>query len=153
MRYPSYTSGDVILLEGKWFPFIVYNLLQLQDGALYYVLQDINGLKHFMPAEYYTSYGFKVGDEIICKVDKINCTGRIFLEPKHPFYSEGEIYFFDLIFESNKHNRQLLIVKEILGNYIELPVYDIKNIVLNEEKKVKCVVISIKKGMPILEII
>ena len=90
MHYPAYNSGNIILSEGNWYLFRIYNLLQLQDSAWYYVLQDLNGLKHFMPADYYTNYGFKIGDEITCKVDRINCTGRIFLEPKHPRYIEGE---------------------------------------------------------------
>jgi hypothetical protein len=152
MQYPGYNIGTIILTEGNWFPFRIHNLLQLQDDAFYYILQDINGLKHFMPAEYYKNYGFKPGDEILCKIDRINCTGRIFLEPKHPYYNEGEMYPFDLITYSNRGDERLLIVREITGNSIEVPLYRNKNIDITEEKKVMCIVKSIKKGKPILEI-
>jgi len=89
MQYPGYNTGKVILSEGDWFPFRITKFVQLQDNSWYYVLQDINGLKHFMPAGYYKDYGFSIGIQIKCKIDRINCTGRIFLEPEHPYYQEG----------------------------------------------------------------
>jgi len=152
MQYPGYNTGNVILSEGKWFPFRIHNLVQLQDDAWYFVLQDINGLKHFMPAEYYESHGFKTGDEINCKIDRINCTGRIFLEPKHPYYNEGEIYSFDLISYQKKDSETIVIVREITGKEIEVPLCGNNNFDINGENKVTCIVKSVKKGIPILEI-
>jgi len=152
MQYPGYNTGKVILSEGKWFPFRIHNLVQFQDDVWYFVLQDINGMKHFMPVEYYEKYGLKTGDEISCKIDRINCTGRIFLEPKHPYYNEGEIYSFDLISFHKKDSETIVIVRELAGNKIEVPLCGNKNIDINGEKKVMCIVKSIKKGIPILEI-
>jgi len=152
MQYPGYNSGNVILSEGEWFPFKIHKLVQLQDDAWYYVLQDINGLKHFMPAEDYENYGFANGEEITCKIDRINCTGRIFLEPKHPRYMEGEIYYFEVINNSNRDNENVLKVKEILGNIVEVAVNSIMKFDINEQKMVRCIVKSIKKGRLILEI-
>lgn len=152
MQYPGYNTGKVIFAEGKWFPFKLHNLVQLQDDTWYFVLKDINEMKHFMPAEHYGSYGFKPGDEISCKIDRINCTGRIYLEPKHPYYNEGEIYSFDLISYSEKDSNRILIVREIAGNKIEVPVCGNNILSINGEKNVRCMVKSIKKGIPILEI-
>ena len=152
MQYPGYNTGNVILSEGKWFPFRVHNIVQLQDDAWYFVLKDINEMKHFMPAEHYGSYGFKPGDEISCKIDRINCTGRIFLEPKHPYYNEGEIYSFDFISYLEKDSKRILMVSEIAGNKIKVPLCGNKNLNINGEKKVLCIVKCIKKGIPILEI-
>lgn len=151
MQYPGYQTGNVILSEGDWFPFRIHKLVQLQDESWYYVLQDINGLKHFMPAQNYTGYGFNPGDEILCKIDKINCTGRIFLEPKHPYYNEGEIYPFDLVTYFNKGIDKFLIVREINGNKIEVPLCMNNNLDIKAEKKITCIVKSIKKGKLILE--
>jgi len=153
MLYPGYNTGNIILSEGNWFPFRIHKLVQLQDDAWYFVLQDINGMKHFMPAEYYESYGFKPGDEISCKIDRINCTGRIFLEPKHPYYLEGEIYIFDLVSVLNEDGERTLIVKGKEGNKMEVLLGTNKNIDINYKKKVRCLVKSIKKGKPNLEII
>ncbi len=152
MQYPGYNSGKVILSEGEWFPFKVHNLVKLQDDEWYYVLQDINGLKHFMSAHYYENYGFKPGEEISCKIDRINCTGRIYLEPKHPFYTEGEIYDFEVLNISDLNNEIMLIVKGFSENNIELPVFNLKKVEIKEGKMVRCIVKTIKKGKPVLEI-
>ena len=152
MQNPGYNTGKIILSEGDWFPFKIHNLVQLQDDSWYYVLQDINGLKHFMPAENYESYGFATGTEITCKIDRINCTGRIFLEPKHPNYTEGEIYPFKVISFLNSGTEKVLIVKEISGNNIEVPVYNNTNLDIKNKNMVKCIVKSIKKGRLILDL-
>ena len=152
MQYPGYTSGKVILLEGEWFPFIIHNLVKLQDDKWYYVLLDINGLKHFMLSKYYEMYGFKTGDEISCKIDKVNCTGRIYLEPKHPYYIEGEIYDFEVINTLDYNDKLVIIVKGIFENSIEVDVFNLRKVEIKKEKLVRCIVKSIKKGQPILEV-
>ena len=151
MQYPGYNNSKILLTEGSWFPFRVHNLLQLQDNEWYYILEDINGLRHFISAEYYKKYGFKPGDEISCKIDKINCTGRMFLEPRHPHYNEGETYSFKLVKYPIKDDPQIVIVRDIFENDIEVLLFLNRKIALNEVKKVKCIVKSIKKGIPKLE--
>ena len=151
MQYPGYNTGIVHLQEGESYPFIVHNLVQLQDGEDYYVLTDINGMKHFMPSGYYVDYGFKIGDAITCKIDRINCTGRIFLEPTHPYYKEGKIFSFELENFKIQDNNITLFVKGLNGNSIEVPVYDIDINKLTTKKKVSCKVQNIKKGNLLLE--
>jgi hypothetical protein len=152
MQNPGYNTGNIIFSEGEWFPFRIHNLVQLQDDSWYYVLQDINGMKHFMPSEYYKSYGFVVGEEIKCKIDRINCTGRIFLEPEHPYYKEGNSYYFDVINCSDSVMDSSMMVRENSGNIIEVPVNGIKKIDMNDLKRVRCIVNSIIKGSLNLEI-
>jgi len=151
MQFPGYNSGEIKFSEGEWYPFKIHNLVKLQDNAYYYIFQDINGLKHFVPAEPYTGYGFRTGEEIMCKIDRINCTGRIFLEPKHPYYNEGESYIFDVTGYSNESPNQLLIVKEMMGNSIEVPVCNVEQSELSTIKRINCKVKYIKKSIPILE--
>ena len=151
MQYPGYNTGNVHLVEGETYPFIIHNILQLQDGADYYVLTDINGLKHFMPSFYYLNYGFKIGEEISCKIDRINCTGRIFLEPANPFYKENEIYIFDLESYITQGTNITLFVKGINESGIEVPVSDLDINSLMTKKKVSCKVQNIKKGKLVLE--
>ena len=152
MQYPGYNTGAVQLKEGSWFLFRVHNLVQLQGDLWFYVLQDINGQKHFIPAEYYQKYGFKIGDDISCRVDKVNCTGRIFLEPKHPCYNESENYLFDIMEFSNPGNEKSLFVRDILGNTVKIPLGNRKIFDFSFENKVLCKVNSIRKGIPNLEI-
>jgi hypothetical protein len=152
MQYPGYDSGTTILSEGKFFPFKVYNIVKLQDQEWYYILQDINGLKHFLHGENYIHYNLKSGDEITCKVEKINCTGRVYLEPTHPYYKEAEIYDFELVgFNKNKEENRI-IVSDIFGNKIEIRFSGESNLQIKDKKLLRCVVKSIRKGVPILEI-
>lgn len=151
MQYPGYHAGNVHLEEGEWYPFKIHNLVKLQDKANYFVLIDRNGMKHFMPSEYYTNYGFKIGDEILCKIDRINCTGRIFLEPEHPFYKEGKIYSFDLQNYIIQGNNLSLFVKGIRGKPLEVKACDTDINNLAKNKTVSCKVQNIKKGELILE--
>lgn len=152
MQYPGYNSENIIFSEGEWFPFKIHKLVQLQDNKWYFVLQDINGFKHFLASEYYENYCLKPGEEITCKIDKINCTGRIYLEPKHPVYKEGETYHFKVVSLSTSDAEKELIVKEISGNNVKVRVNNKTNLDLNNENMVRCVVKRIKKGLPILEL-
>jgi hypothetical protein len=151
MQYPGYNSGNVNLVEGEWYHFKIHNLVLLQDESYYYVLTDINGMKHFMPSEYYSDYKLNIGDEILCKIDRINCTGRIFLEPAHPFYKEGEIYLFNIESYQIQGNDITLLVKGIIGNSIKITVNDIDINSVATRKTVSCNVQNIKKGELILE--
>lgn len=152
MQYLGYNTGNIILIEGNWYPFRITNLLQLQDDSWYYVMLDINGLKHFMPVEYYAKYGLNIGDEIKCKIDRINCTGRIFLEPQHPFYNEGENYLFEVHKVLVQAGENILIVKEKFEHFIEISISEsVTNEIFNK-KNVNCRVICITKGILNLEL-
>jgi len=153
MKYPGYDTGKVVLSEGIWYPFRIHKHVKLQDNEWYFILQDINGMKHFLPSGYYENYKMEPGDEISCLIDKINCTGRIILEPRHPYYHINKIYKFDIISFSKEGSISTVVLREIFGNSIEVPLCGNKKLITNGRKKVSCLVKSIKKGIPILEIL
>ncbi|MFN8134554.1 MAG: hypothetical protein U0Z17_04750 [Bacteroidales bacterium] len=99
-----------------------------------------------MPAENFQGYGIHPGDEISCKIDKINCTGRIYLEPRHPYYSEGKIYDFEIVKISNSVIGSMVVVKEIGGNHLEILLESRMEEVLKAKNWVRCRVNSIKKA-------
>ena len=152
MPFLGYSADKILLEEGQWYSFKVLNHIQLQDELWYYILQDINELKHFIRADCYKDYNFKIGIHIRCKIDRINCTGRIYLEPEHPFYKEGKAYEFDVIPELCKPENEALIVKDIFGN--SLKVCNNKNEYRERcnKNKVCCLVRCIRKGLPVLEL-
>jgi len=152
MQYPGYNSNTVKLLEGKFYTFKIHNLVRLQDDAYYFVLLDINGMKHFIPAAFYEHYGLSKGNEIICKIDKINCTGRIILEPLHPVYREGEVYNFDIAETPVAHDKHAIFVKDVFNNCIEAKVNDHRYFEIAPQSCIKCSIISLKKGRPELEV-
>lgn len=152
MNYPGYTNGAVTLAEGNSYSFDISNYIELPDGNYYYILVDVNSLKHFLPAEPYKHYKLEIGQSITCKVDRINCTGRIFIEPEHPFYIPGKSYNFTVIKSSNSGNSQIVVVHDIFNNEIELAIQN--KLETNEltNKSILCNVIDIKKGLLTLEL-
>ncbi|MGQ9846317.1 MAG: hypothetical protein ACUVQP_02285 [Bacteroidales bacterium] len=76
--------------EGKMYRFFVDKILTLPDSD-YFLLIDEWNKKHLLPQKYYTDYSIKIGTYINCYVNKINCNGKIFLEPEHPIYKIGDI--------------------------------------------------------------
>jgi hypothetical protein len=93
MRIRNLTVSNSRLTEGEYYPFSIIKKMEMGKES-YFVMQDPMGYKILMPASFYTLYGFEPGQTITCRVDKINCNGRMFLEPMHPFYKEGEVYEF-----------------------------------------------------------
>jgi hypothetical protein len=82
------------LEEDKSYSFTIVKSIVLPGGEVNLILAGPDGRKYLLPVERYGEYNLETKTEIICKVDKINCSGKVFLEPEHPHYTEGESYFF-----------------------------------------------------------
>ena len=82
------------LEQGRSYPFYFFKKIKLPDELNYFVIKDPFGNKHLIPEEYYRNYSLETGKEYLCKIDKINCLGRIFIEPPHPYFEEGKSYAF-----------------------------------------------------------
>jgi hypothetical protein len=142
------------LQEGKNYLFNLEGLVELPDGQLYHRLSDPNNVRHLLPAKPYSKYGLEDKEEIICHVDKINCSGKIFLEPEHPIYKVGKKYAFEVIDfisieNSDGYKEKEIIVVDKLGKTVNIPEYwypDVKNI----GEVIWCRVGRIKKGNLIL---
>lgn len=137
------------LEEKKKYRFKVINIILLADEE-YYILLDPYGIKHVLTTKYYKNYNIQINSNIICLVDKINCSGKIFLEPEHPYYKIGKIYDFDFVKfinhkNSSGNNENIAIVKDIYDNEINLILNNsIKNTL--QPKAIKCSVERIKKA-------
>lgn len=84
------------LIEHTSYSFRVVKSITLHEQKKFWILEDCNGYRYMLNASYYTDYGISPNQIIICKVDKINCSGKIYLEPNHPVYHEGNIYSFPI---------------------------------------------------------
>ncbi len=135
----------LILEEEKYYPFKISDKIRMPDGEVYFKLTDPNRIRHLLRAQWYEKYNLKTGDTITCHIDKINCSGRIFIEPLHPFYKPDGMYDFEIV----ELKDDTAFVKDAFDNIIEIPVEDIPfgNKVGD---KVSCRVLSIKKGKPLL---
>ncbi len=92
------------LTEGQVFPFRLRKIISLDPGDEWFVMQDPHGYHILVPSQHYRKYGLKPGQQVNCRVDKINCNGRMFLEPLHPYYTEGRNYLFPLISRETRKN-------------------------------------------------
>jgi len=111
------------LKEGKEYKFLVKKQLSLPDNISHYLLKGPDSEKYLIPAARYSHYGFSVGSEIVCRIDRINCRGEIFLEPHNPWYSEGKSYHFivdgtDFRTDSAGKSHEVVVVLDINGNKI-----------------------------------
>ena len=116
----------------------------------FYILENRFGGKHLLKAFNYKHYNLKTDHKIKCKIDKINCSGKIFLEPENPVYKEGKTYEFDLFkiidqINSVGEKEKAAFVKDQFGIEITCSLPD--DLILDHNlKKIKCKVLRIKKG-------
>lgn len=87
--------------EGEWHQFRVQKMIEIPGEEVYYVLESKAGNRLLMPTKFYQTYNINPGDMILCHVDKINCSGKIYLEPEHPIFQIGQRYDFKL---TGKHD-------------------------------------------------
>ena len=115
----------VRLSEGFDYEFFVEKITESPEGNHHFVLKGPDKRKYLIPGKYYEYYNITVGETIVCRVDRINCTGRIFLEPKNPLYTEGCIYTFYVnehitVTDRKGRRKKVVRVKDIYGNMIEV---------------------------------
>lgn len=114
------------LREGKVYPFRITGRIELPEGDKYFVLSDPNLVKHLLAEKYYENYCFEPGQLIDCRVDKINCNGKIYIEPLHPFYRLGKKYSFPFVrYSGNKLTKgtaeSFAVFEDIFGNEVKIP--------------------------------
>ncbi len=86
---------EIIYKEGQRFQFQITNKLVLPGtDEANFILLGPDKKKYLLPEQYYENYHLLVGQTITCTIDKVNCSGKIFLEPDHPYYKIGERYDF-----------------------------------------------------------
>ncbi|MDR4988843.1 MAG: hypothetical protein RG741_08420 [Bacteroidales bacterium] len=144
------------LVEGKVYPFRVVKTVSMGPEDDWYVLQDPLGYKILLSKSLYTHYGIEPGMEINCRVDKINCNGKIFLEPEHPIYKEKEVYTFTVV--CTGHRKDILDCDEHYfmvrdAHHLEWKVKTFsKKLWDNPPEEISCYVSKIKKGRLYLKV-
>ncbi|HAG16478.1 MAG TPA: hypothetical protein DCG69_08145 [Bacteroidales bacterium] len=118
-EYVNNQQGELEL--NCYYNFLLVKIITMPDGIDYFIIKDPFGKRHLMEAEPYKSYDFKIGESVEIRIDKINCKGKVFFEPKHPRYGLGstvKVEFLGHTSELDKFNeeRQMLLVKDPDGN-------------------------------------
>lgn len=114
------------LEEGRYYNFVPLRTITLPDSNENLILTGPDGKKYLLPLSFYNEYKLTERSEIVCKVDKINCSGKVFLEPQHPYYKEGEYYpfiFIELVIpeKSSQPGSNTFLVRDSYGNTITAP--------------------------------
>jgi hypothetical protein len=152
MTAPGWYNEGKKLIEGETYPFQFIRIVPLSDNMNYMLMEDPYGIRHLVPYDYYIQYDLVTGSMINCRVDKINCTGRVFLEPEHPHYKIGTKGNFKLLrIEKSQNDEKIycLIIQDIFGNEVIMEVNDeIQEDLQN--RQINCLVEGIKRGVPVL---
>ncbi|MCK4678129.1 MAG: hypothetical protein KAT48_08370 [Bacteroidales bacterium] len=140
-----------MLEEGTSYKFLIKGITELPDAGLHFILEDPFGVKHLIRKKYYEVYNFKNSEYIICTVDKINCDGKIFLEPKHPHYEPGAIYEFEFTGWIDKLNQKgdktlFALVKDKFGNLAHIVLGSEQSGPFHTPDVIQCKVNRLKKG-------
>jgi hypothetical protein len=138
------------LIEGHSYPFTITGTVELPDALEYFVLTDLNGSKHLLDKAFYFHYDLKLNMTIQCSIDRINCSGKIYIEPVHPVYKKGEVFRFPLkrfetVINSIGVEEKSAILTDIFGNEISLPSEELPQ-GINSGELVECRIEKIKKG-------
>lgn len=149
MRIKNLKVYNSRLTEGNFYPFRILKTMELGDES-YFVMQDPLGYKVLMPRHFYLDYGFEPGQTVQCRVDRINCNGRMYLEPTHPRYTEGNEYPFEVASAGTDRNmldetEHFLWVKDVFNQQWKLRVWS-EQMLADAGTFVNCRLERIKKG-------
>jgi len=135
--------------QGIFYTFKILGIIDVPEKGDHFILLHESGRKMLLKREYYVKYNYEIGQKISCKVDKVNCNGQVFLEPKHPNYIEGQEYFFKKeAIKENADKTLSLVVKDLFDNEIELFLNQTQANLVTDLILLK--VERIKKGFPVL---
>ena len=112
--------------EGEEYQFLVEKEITAPDKSHHYIMKGPDNRKYLIPVSEYLHYNIEVGSSVRCRIDKINCRGEIFLEPRNPFYIEGKSYSFEVVSHEMRTDkagipRRVIVVKDLTGNRIPVP--------------------------------
>ncbi len=136
--------------EGKRYDFLVEKTLSLGEND-FFLLRGPDEQKYLLPQQYYQSYNIGIGDIISCRVDKINCRGEVFLEPAHPYYTEGEEYEFgvsgrDIRINEAGEQVPVILLRDSSGNEVVVPINMVASFDPLKTGKVSLIIRRINKG-------
>lgn len=144
----GFYNNERRLEEGIYYTFRFIKVAELEDCKSYIVLEDIFGVRHFIEYECYKHYELQEKSEITCLVDKINCTGRIFLEPLHPIYTLGGIYSFDVLDTLDTENGLVVTVRDCYNNLVNITISQAEISLPLGFTSICAKIENIKKGVP-----
>jgi hypothetical protein len=155
MKIQSVRIDNARLREGNVYQFRILKIVSLGPDDDWFVLEDPQAYKILLPKYFYDGYGLAPGNSINCRVDKVNCNGKVFLEPEHPHYREGEVYSFSVHCKGQRKDilgadEYYFMVTDALNKQWKVRIHS-KSLWDDPPKSIKCRLKRIKKGMLYLQ--
>jgi hypothetical protein len=153
-EYVNNKQGELEI--NRYYSFLLVKTTVMPDGIEYYVIEDIFNNRHLMEKAPYEKYGFNLGEKVEIRIDKVNCKGKVFFEPKHPRHSLGstvKVEFIEHAVEMDKFKEEIhvLMVKDPEGNVSSvMPTNDRQRKLDFKPDILKCEVRRISKGRLVL---
>lgn len=138
------------LKEGEIYDFkVIRHVLMPPDDEEHIIVEDEFAFRFLLKKKHYPDTEFIDGTTITCRIDKVGCNGKIYLEPENPYYKLDEFYDFEFsgftdILNSEGITEKMIILKDKNLRDIILR-YD-ENLCNIENNKVRCRVERIKKS-------
>jgi hypothetical protein len=138
------------LRGGRYYKFIIERIEKGMDDEEYFVISDPFGNLHTIARDYYEYYGYSVGTEFRGKIIKYKKNGEKTIEPENPFYKTGSVISLKVTgFTNSSVNTSFTLnLKDKFGY-----VHCIETPVIPEKGTVRCRIVMIKKGKPMLELV
>jgi len=147
------------LEEGEEYQFKVIKHVEQTHSSPFWILEDPFGKRHVLRSKHYEGYEIKPEAFIKMRVTYISCTGKVTLEPEHPYYKVGTVHPFKFIkhdyrLGSEGQKQQVLIIADKYGQ--EAVVYPNNNQQISENfqpETLHCKIKGLKNGALDLELI
>jgi len=136
----NYREGDIIQIT-------LLKETGLNEAEKFYLFRSNQGDKFLLDKSQYSNYTFELGKTITARIDRINCSGRIFIEPEHPVYKDLQAYDFEILKRVSVSEKEAdIIVKDCFGNDVPVKVLPFKT----NTERITLGVAFVRKGIPIL---
>jgi len=86
--------------KGKFTEGQVYEFVYVKNVALdeeFLVFEDKDKERYLLPRQNYKDYNLVPHNPVKCVITRIDCKGKISIEPEHPYYKIGETYDFKFV--------------------------------------------------------
>lgn len=145
-------------IEGESYQFRYVRTVTMDED--FFLFEDFSGERYLIPTYYYKNFNFESGALINCLVSRIDCSGKVSLEPEHPYYKLENTYDFEFIelrisleedynkYSGSTKKRKVyeLIVRDKYGNEHYVVPHEWQKKKKYEPKTISCLVQKIIKG-------
>jgi hypothetical protein len=81
--------------EGQICEFIYVKNVFIDEEFM--IFEDKDKERYLIPSRYYKTYKLQQNRPVKCLISRVDCAGKISIEPEHPYYKIGATYLFNFV--------------------------------------------------------